>query len=559
MQIVYTANDRLPPLAWVATIAPGSNALAVRHGSLVETSERGFFEGAWAGDLGVWRPDLDEAVFGSGATIVADEACFVSSLATTDYLFYAVSEREGFRIANSLPLLLAAMGDRLEPLFRGYAEINDTIMLGVARQERVIPTRAGSVRRLMTNNLLVGRDGHPREVAKPMPPHFPGYAAYAEYLRTSYERLAANARDPRRRRSMRIYSTQSRGYDSTAINALAAQTGVDGVFTVTHGKVGDFADNKKQRQVTDDGTQIAAILGIGPVIPLERRAFERGFPDEVLYHAGIHECADANLKQATEHMVAPALLLTGTLGELWYTRACWPWTQDLHVNDALPRVDLGTHGLGEVRLRAGFVQVAVPYIGNRQRADVVAITESAEMAPWRLSNRYDRPIPRRLAEEAGVPRELFGQVKVGSTVEFAPPQIPQDPMLRAEYFEFLVRAGLRKVWQIHLFPVIRKWNAMIWLATHRRYRLIYYYYRAKVRVRKEERRTLFWNDLRGSLHCFAVNRCADRYEETLAGMPADMPANLSQEGRSALLDQESRIFAHPPHHQFCHRRGLHEQ
>jgi hypothetical protein len=33
------------------------------------------------------------------------------------------------------------------------------------------------------------------------------------------------------------------------------------------------------------------------------------------------------------------------------------------------------------------------------------------MIPWRLNNSYDRPIPRRIAEEAGVPRHLFGQKK----------------------------------------------------------------------------------------------------------------------------------------------------
>jgi hypothetical protein len=522
MQIVYHPDDRLPPLAWVATLSRDREALAVRHGILVETSERGFFEGAWAGDFGGWRPDLDEVAFGSGAIVVTDEVRFISSLATTDYLFYAASEREGLRIANSLALLLAVIGDRLDPAFRNYAEINNTVMLGADRHERVIPTRAGSVRRLMSHNLHVGRDGGPREVAKPMPPRFANYAAYAAYLRGSYERLAVNARDPRRRHGMRIYSTQSRGYDTTAINALAAPMGLDGVFTVKQGKGGGaFADARGERQVSDDGTEIAAILGLGPIIPLERRAFERDFTDEVLYHAGIHECTDANLKQAAGHIAAPALLLTGAFGgETWYTRACWPWTQDLYTNEALPASDLGLHGLGEVRLRAGFVQVAIPCIGNRRRADVNAVTESAEMAPWRLGTSYDRPIPRRLAEEAGVPREMFGQKKIASAVEFTPPQIPQHPALRAEYFEFLMRTGLRSRWQLRLFPLIHRRNAMVWFANPRRYRPLYYYYRAKMRVVKEERRRLLWEDLRGSLHCFAVNRCADLYAELLADEPS---------------------------------------
>jgi hypothetical protein len=171
MQIVYTLDDRLPPLAWVATIPPATMRLpygtgpSSRRQSRVSLKGRGRATSAFGGRISTrWCS-------AAARSSLRDEACFVSSLATTDYLFYAVSEREGLRIANSLPLLLAATRDRLDPLFRGYAEVNNTIMLGVERHERVIPTRAGSVRRLMTNNLQVGRDGRPREVAKPMPPH----------------------------------------------------------------------------------------------------------------------------------------------------------------------------------------------------------------------------------------------------------------------------------------------------------------------------------------------------------------------------------------------------
>jgi hypothetical protein len=35
------------------------------------------------------------------------------------------------------------------------------------------------------------------------------------------------------------------------------------------------------------------------------------------------------------------------------------------------------------------------------------------MNPWSLGAGYDKPIARRLAEEAGVPRHLFGQAKKG--------------------------------------------------------------------------------------------------------------------------------------------------
>jgi hypothetical protein len=39
------------------------------------------------------------------------------------------------------------------------------------------------------------------------------------------------------------------------------------------------------------------------------------------------------------------------------------------------------------------------------------------MDPWRLgTGYYDRPIARRMAEEAGVQREFFGHQKIGTTL-----------------------------------------------------------------------------------------------------------------------------------------------
>ena len=88
------------------------------------------------------------------------------------------------------------------------------------------------------------------------------------------------------------------------------------------------------------------------------------------------------------------------------------------LDSAIRRGDLGGHGMGELRLALGFVQLPLPFMGARQKADIVRITESSEMDPWRLGNAYDRPIPRRIAEEAGVPRHLFGQSKDGLSGDF---------------------------------------------------------------------------------------------------------------------------------------------
>ena len=64
-----------------------------------------------------------------------------------------------------------------------------------------------------------------RLIEKPLPPRFRQFSDYRDFLQGRIAALFANARHPARHRRMRIFSTQSSGYDSTAVNALAAPFG----------------------------------------------------------------------------------------------------------------------------------------------------------------------------------------------------------------------------------------------------------------------------------------------------------------------------------------------
>ncbi len=509
MKTLYRSNAVLPSLAWLARLDWGSREFRVEHGSAVETRQGFFFEGAWAGDFQEGRPDLTEVVFGSGCVVGQERVSLISSLATTDYLYFLFSAGV-LSASNSLALLLAGIGDALNPRFTRYDEINNTILKGVVDYAREIPTQRGRVQRLMYHNLECTPD-RIIEVSKPETPEFSSFEDYQRYLVTSYEILARNARDSGRANPLRIYSTQSRGYDTTAINAVAARYGLDGVFTVTQGK-----GKPGEPDVNDDGTEIARLLGIGPVIPLNRHGYQEHFDDELYYHASISESQDANLKQVADHIRGPAILLTGTRGGMWYTRRCGYVNRPGTLHEGLARWDLGCHGLTEVRLRAGYVQGAIPYIGARRREQILRITESAAMGPWRLNNSYDRPIPRRIAEEAGVPRAAFGQVKIGSVVESAPPQIPRGARLRQQYLRFLGEAGLRPRWQLRFLPMVQRLNGKLEIAWSRYYRVLYYAEQAAWRLlRWRLKPPVFWRDLRGSLFCFAVNECAREYRTVL--------------------------------------------
>ena len=82
----------------------------------------------------------------------------------------------------------------------------------------------------------------------------------------------------------------------------------------------------------------------------------------------------------------------------------------------------------EFRLRVGFVHLPVPTIGALRTPELRKISRSPAMKPWVISPNYDRPIPRRIVEEAGVPRSWFGQNKkaVGARFFDGPNRSPED-------------------------------------------------------------------------------------------------------------------------------------
>ena len=76
------------------------------------------------------------------------------------------------------------------------------------------------------------------------------------------------------------------------------------------------------------------------------------------------------------------------------------------------------------------------------------------MRPWILGRGYDRPIPRRLVEEAGVARDLFGGSKKAVTQPFHNRDCLKDVMSARSYLDFVAYARGK-----HLFPgKFSKWR-----------------------------------------------------------------------------------------------------
>ena len=505
MKLHYFDHHDFPPFSWLAVVSTSPRRICVMKGRDVEAADDFFVEGVWDGEFKQGGFDRTDVFFGSGMRVRGEEVVFVPSCATVDTLHYH-QDGDHLMVSNSLPLLLAACGDRLDPTCRDYAAINDSIMKGIEDFERDIPTGGTGVRRLIYHNLVLAADGL-SEVEKPMPPHFPDFEAYRDYLRDSLLAVIKNGKSRDRRTPMRVISSQSRGYDSTAINSLTSPEHVDAVFTIRSSRTpGQFSRKESDQAMDDSGEDICRHLGMPCEVIDSFRVTDQ--PDlEALLFAAVHNGEDANLAEVFERTDAPSIFLTGTLGEIWVTK-------QLRVDDdpILRRGDLSLHGMTEMRLQYPIQQVAVPFIGARRRVDICAITESRDQDPWRLKNLYDRPIPRRIAEEAGVPREMFGQEKMATATAYSRPPLPRSSKLRADYFRFLKDNQLASAITIRLMPVWTRINEIIHYHTPTRYRALYYLERLLGRISgRPFKIPQLLSRLNGSLFCYCVNLRADEY------------------------------------------------
>jgi hypothetical protein len=179
----------------------------------------------------------------------------------------------------------------------------------------------------------------------------------------------------------------------------------------------------------DDGGPIAERLGARPrrldpnlsSLPADLEAWcwaTAQISPELVFHAML---ADADAQ------AAPTLLFAGHHGDrLWSRHA-----KDVPLTARIARGAPSGSSLIEARLAHGVVECCLPYVFARSAAEVHKVSTSAEMQPWTLGTDYDRPIPRRLLEERGVPRPWFGFGKKAVVQDF---ESPQGEALRRVFF-----------------------------------------------------------------------------------------------------------------------------
>jgi len=406
MRLEYRLEPDWPVQAWLADCR--ADRVIVRHGRRVETRPDWFCEAVWDGRFADGNFDQTDIVAGSGARLRGNALVFVPSGATVDRIqSIAVTAEEGrpasTLVSNSLACLLAVAGATVSPTYRYYRRDFHTIVRGLKKYKRSLDTSKGSAQLWYFNN--VAWDGRSlTELEKPDPPRdFSAFEPYHEFLDSSMARVAANAADPARQHALGLIGTISSGYDSTTVGTIASRHGLREIITVDEARTHD----------DDSGIEAARHLGLRPIV-IPREGWRKQHMPEVSFLTADGRAEDRFFLTAQEHLRGK-VMLTGFHGDKIWGKS--PYGPDSHLpHPEVKRGDPSGLTMTEFRLSAGFINCSVPFWGARHIHEVVAISRRPDMKAWDVPGDYSRPICRRIAETAGVPREAFGRKKLAGSV-----------------------------------------------------------------------------------------------------------------------------------------------
>lgn len=448
MRFDYRRVESLPRLSWCAEISKGSPVVRVVHGAWIETRGDRFFEGAWNGDFKAGDFDRSETFAGSGGLFRKGQLVF--SPPTDTYMWLVVLRTAGsLFVSNSLVFAMRQAGDEPAVNYPYYFfDVMHHRRWGLRQVPLAMPTRRGNSIDLMTwNNFIVRQDLSIEVTDRKRADAFDTYAEYKQLLFATVRDVVDNAANPDRIQPFRPLAAVSQGYDSPACAVAMAAAGCREALTYsrTPPAPGGLSDN---------GKEIARYLG------LNTRVYHREEYDVLDGLQDAEFCATA-----TSGSGAPLVLaepqLQGTILSSGRPGG-YLWTPDeLHnVPDLMsgPVQTTNSTSIMEFRLRCGYLHFAVPYIGAVHRASVMRITRSEEMKPWWTSGSYNRPIPRRMTEEAGVPGQMFGQKKMGSN-QRASRTIPEAAKRDFDAFyerldvPAVIRKGRLPLWEYRKAPL----------------------------------------------------------------------------------------------------------
>lgn len=225
---------------------------------------------------------------------------------------------------------------------------------------------------------------------------FKSYKQYINFLDSVISSLLSNGSSGLRKRKLSPVSSISSGYDSPAVSVLCAKAGVKQFATINVSVGGKL----------DSGKPIAEQLGLncieckhpfGEHIPDLRTVIDETYLDELHVFLATQGIGDNVSLMAFDGVIEDSLFFSGTYGDVFWDRNEWRGA-------GFPLTKSYEKSIGEYRIEKGFAFIPVPSIGMQFPKSIFQLSHSGEMRPWMVGGHYDRPIARRIIEDAGVPR-----------------------------------------------------------------------------------------------------------------------------------------------------------
>jgi hypothetical protein len=416
-QLKFIQSARLSRLAWCAVIGRSDHKVVVHHGPWIEVGETSFVEGAWSGSFR--EMDFPHAITftGSGMVLTSDGVLFATPTNSVEPL-YVLQGKSELYCSNSLSLVLSCSADEIDYDYWHYDVDIMSTAFGIKRAIARIPTRRRNwvtIHRYC--NLVLGGDLSLKALVKKRPGSFGNYTNYRAFLDEEVSLTIQNSADQRRLIRYAPISTISTGYDSVATSVIAKCAGCVDFLTFSTSQDG----------ANDSGKLIGNLLGV-EVTEFDPTTYrtKNDLPEAEFVATG--GGGGSVIFTAVEHRLEGKILLTGHYGAEAWERG--------NNNGGVDIASWDSAGADMLyfRTRIGYLHLAVPSIGYSEYASLQRIANSKEMHPWTLHrDEYDRPIPRRIVEDAGVPRALFGQDKKFSarSLKYCNPSAVDEPELRS--------------------------------------------------------------------------------------------------------------------------------
>jgi hypothetical protein len=461
-RIHYHLINELPRLGWLADVDRDKGVVSVFHGKSVECEADWMVEGVWDDDFEKGNFHRRDNFFGSGIRIEGEQAYFVPSTALVDRILYCIDRRK-ILLSNSLIILLGATGATLDDGHDYHSE-SLSILKGLDSYEKKFKVKHPHIEfffQVFYERIVITKNDIFFEKTDP-DYDIHSFEQYYELLTRILLRIKRNWESGGRKSPIKPFTTLSTGYDSTAVSCLAKNLGVETCFSGD--SVSGTIDHRFfKRFITkniEDARPIARKLGLriefldnrpSSITEDELYFLSMNYPRYTAEHKMFRTWSELTFHSMTsyiENRASLAVVFTGYNGRLWDAHI-----EEKHLSDQIIRGDMSGLGLTEIRLKSGFYNVPVPFIMARNIEDIHKVSVSAEMNAWRLNSRYDRPIARRIAETAGVPRESFGVRKMFTTMNYL---WPRNAFLRKTFFRYLREEHNMSRTFVYLYYVINQ-------------------------------------------------------------------------------------------------------